>query len=392
MKYGLKFLSSKRIENSYTFNDLQLILALQEDPLQSYSTLAEKLDKSVKTISRWVSRLESNNLFNPVRARITWSLLNFDTLTVIATVNNYKNIQLLEKFCNDHPYTIYRGRLIGAVNGLFMQFLVPKGTKEYYDDIFSIFKDKNKIKNFTSFITKEKSISTKFNLNYWNNEKLKWNFDWKEWDSQIKSIEITNNFNNELPKFDPKIFDKLDVIDVCILRLLNENAKIKLKEIESGILKLINATESIQRISERVKYLKQHFIYDYRLNLNAKVLNIYNTLLIHVYCNESFTQKIKNQLNVNPPPYSGYFSVTDDGFIWYLRMPSTDLSDFSVMLWNSEVEKYDISLVDYSTSEQYAFWEQNYDTINKSWKNSKEHIVKNPLRNAGIIPIGPKNS
>ena len=361
-----------------------MLIALQEDPLQSYSNLSEKLGKSVKTISRWVTRLETNNLYYPVRAILNYALLGIEVIDIVVEVKDLVNVEIIERFCTNHPYTAFRCRINGSINGLYIQFLAPNDSKKHYDLIFSILKTKKIISDYKFFLNTEKTITTTFNLKYWDNSKFEWNFDWKNWISTINSKQPVNVSKNSISPFKKVLFEQLDIIDICILRLLNENAKMKHKDIEDRILVHLNIQESIQRISERIKFLKQYFVHNYRLNLNARILNIYSTLFIMAECDENFTNKIKSLLLSNPPPFPGYFKVTNDGFIWYISMTASDFSEVSTLLWNAEIKSYKVNFVDYKSSEQYAFWEQNFENESKTWKISKEYMVDLPLKTSGI--------
>ncbi|MHA1984712.1 MAG: winged helix-turn-helix transcriptional regulator, partial [Candidatus Hodarchaeales archaeon] len=328
--------------NEYSYNDLQLLLTLQEDPLQTYSKIASNLGKSVKTISRWVSRLENSKLFYPVRAIFYPQLLDFELYYLILTVPNLTNVKIIENFCNNHPYTVYRSRINGATNGLYLQFRSPSNTKQMYVDIVEILKEKNLISNGIVFSQSEPSINTKFNLNYWNNDNLQWNFDWKDWESSMNERNINKVPKIRTPTFNESLFKKLDLTDIFLLRLLDENAKMKLKDMEIRLKEEKISKDSVQRISERIQFLKTNFVKDYRIYLNSKVLDIYNTLLIKVVCKEGITSKIKSQILLDPPPFTGFFTVTADGFLWFLSMPATHFSKVSSIIWKEEVENYSV--------------------------------------------------
>lgn len=364
----------------FSYNDLQLLLTLQEDPLQTYSNIASNLGKSVKTISRWVSRLEASNLFQPIRAILDYPLLGLEVIDVIVEIKNLKNVKIMEKFCDSHPLTAFRTRINGAINGLYLMFLAPKNTRLYYQEIFDSLKNQSIITSSLIEIVEEKTVITKFNLNYWNNDTLEWSFNWDEWEKSFEERKIEKIPKLRMPQFNEKLFNKLDYINIYLLRLLNINAKIKLKEIEHLLLNDLKVTESLQRISERVNFLKKNFIIEYRLNFNPRVLDIYNTLFIKVKCNEGFKTKIKGQILLNPPPFPGYFRTIPEGFIWYISMPATHFSKVSSILWREEVEKYEVSFIDYANSDQYQFWEEIWDRETKNWKNSKDFIVNDPLR------------
>lgn len=366
--------------NEYSPNDIQLLLTLQKEPLQSYSKIAEDLDKSVKTISRWVKRLEDNNLFSPVRALISYSKLNLEICEVVVEIKDLTSVKKVEKFCDAHPYTAYRSRINGAINGLHIEFIAPKGSKNYYKKILDELKNRELIFSFKIFDVIERAFSTKFNLTYWNNDRLTWIYNWESWHSKLNSNDLPSIPQNKLPTFDKELFDKLDQVDICLIRLLNENAKMKLKDMEARIEEHLNVKESVQRISERVKVIKEHFIHENRLSLNFKTLNIYNRLILDVRCNKTFTNKIRSLMHSNPPPFPSRLFSTTDGFIWYINIPTSDFSKFLSIFWNSEVEKYNVSFIDYTSVQQYAFWEQNYDPKIKDWKKSEEHIVDIPLK------------
>jgi DNA-binding Lrp family transcriptional regulator len=349
--------------------------------LQTYSKIASDLGKSVKTISRWVARLENSKLFYPVRTIFHEQLLDFELYYLILTVPNLKNVKLIENFCNNHPYTVHRSRINGAINGLYLQFRSPSNTKQSYLDIVEILQAKNLISNGIVYSQSEPSINTRFNLNYWNNDSLQWNFDWKDWENSMEERNIEKVPKIRTPKYNESLFKKLDLTDIFLLRLLDENAKMKLKDMESRLKKERISNDSIQRISERIQFLKSNFVKDYRIYLNSKVLDIYNTLLINVNCKEAITSKVKSQILLDPPPFPGLFTVKPDGFIWHLSMPATHFSKVSSIIWKEDVEKYNVSFVDYSSSMTFYLWEKTYDSELKSWKKDKSFIVDDPIKN-----------
>ncbi|OLS18440.1 MAG: hypothetical protein HeimC3_49100 [Candidatus Heimdallarchaeota archaeon LC_3] len=366
--------------NEFTQNDLQLLLHLQEDPLQTYSKIASNLGKSVKTVSRWISRLEKNKLFHPVRAIFNYSLLNLEVHDLILDIPSLKNVKKIESFVDNFPYSLYRVRLNGATNGLYIQFRSPLNTKSLYEDIINLMKKEDLIHNSHLFTSSEPTITTKFNLNYWDNNSMEWKFDWDEWEESMYERNIEKLPKIRKLKFIESLFQKLDKIDMFLLRLLNENAKMKLKEIENRLKKDLNITESLQRLSERVQFLKKNFVIDYRLYLNRKVLDIYNTLLLDITCSENIISRLKSQIFLNPPPFPGHFKSNLEKFLWYMSLPATHFSKISSLMWKQELKEYKVSFVDYSSVYSYYFWEEIYDQDNKSWKVDRNFIYNEPIK------------
>ena len=46
----------------------------------------------------------------------------------MAFVRSLENLEMVEKSCWEHPYTIYRARAFGGMFGIFLQFNIPKGS------------------------------------------------------------------------------------------------------------------------------------------------------------------------------------------------------------------------------------------------------------------------
>ena len=135
------------------------------------------------------------------------------------------NVEQLEKFLDDHPYTIYRSRINGAYNGMYVKFRSPRDTFEYYQEIMEILSSNNFISNGQVFFSNEQAINTNFNLNYWNKEQLVWDFDWKEWERNMDERNIEKIPKIRRPTFDEKSFKKLDMTDIFLLRLVNKMRK-----------------------------------------------------------------------------------------------------------------------------------------------------------------------
>ena len=366
--------------NEFTQNDLQLLLSLQEDPLQTYSKIASNMGKSVKTISRWITKLEQNKLFYPVRAIFNYSLLNLEVYDLILEIPNFQNVEKIESFVDNFPYSLYRVRLNGATNGLYIQFRSPTNTMNWYKEIADLLKKEDLIQHSHLFSSNSPTINTRFNLNYWNNESLEWNFDWDEWEKSMNERNITKIPKIRQSKYNEVQFKRLDKIDMFLLRLLNENAKMKLKDMENRLKNDQNVSESLQRLSERVQYLKKNYVIDYRLYLNRKVLDIYNTLLLDIECSENIISKLQGQILLNPPPFPGHFKSNQEKILWYMSMPATHFSKVSSLMWKQELKEYKVSFVDYSSVRTYYFWEEIYDQQNQSWKQDRDFVYNDPIK------------
>jgi DNA-binding Lrp family transcriptional regulator len=369
--------------------DIQLLLLLQEDPLANYSKLSLRLKRPVKTISKWVSTLEFSGVLRPVKAILNYKSLDLEIFDVLVSTHSLNEVKYLETLCDAHPFTIYRSRINGAINGLYIQFQAPNGSLKYFNELFAKLKKKLAIE-IKIFHSDEQSSSSTFNLDYWDQSNLEWDYDWNEWHSRLNSHfegRDGGNLSHKKEKYSPLQSDltQLSSEDIFILAKLTQNAKIKQKTLIEKMEKENLNKISPQRLSEKIRWLKENFIYDYRLYLNLRVINLYTTLLFQVKCKESFSDNIQYLVESFPPPFPGHFRKNKEGFLWYLSLPPSHFSPVSSLLWHQSVDSFKVNFLDYGHSMTYHLFWKTFDESNHNWILNNDFMIDDPIKEADKV-------
>ncbi|NHJ87245.1 MAG: AsnC family transcriptional regulator [Asgard group archaeon] len=365
--------------------DMEILLYLQNDPLAKLSQIAEFIGMSVSNISARIERLEKEyKLFHGVNIDLKNSLLGLEIFDFFYEVKNTKALKTLEeKFCYYHPYIIYRARCNGFKNGLYLQFRAPNNGLNYIEELSGILVNKGIIDNFQLIKRKPniEPIRISSSLSSWNQEKGYWVFDWDNWQKQFQNASdnipiITNQ--------EKSILNELTELDIKLLAELTINARRKNVDIMKKI-GLKPEEGNAQRVSRRIRFLKENIIKYYRINLQWTLFHLYQSIIIRGYCNDKLAYKIYNYINNNISnkelrfPFRSNYFLTDDGFFWYIRAPPAHLSEFNNFIWNV-CPNYELYNIDYKYTEFYGLWDKTFDTEKVNWKISYDFMIDNIVK------------
>ncbi|MFQ5977838.1 MAG: AsnC family transcriptional regulator [Candidatus Heimdallarchaeota archaeon] len=365
--------------------DLKLLIALQEQPTAPYTTLAQKMGLSPQTISHRLQRLRERG-HGKVKAAIDSDVLNLEYINVLLEVTSLNKIPKIEKLVEVHPYGLYRSRCFGSFNGAFLQFRIPKGSRKALLVMLDRLKAAGIIRKKSEIPTIGRTIYTRPQLAFWNPEDYEWEFSWLEWmNGEVLESNPLFDENNltERPKKEVTLLDKLDYIDMHLLRYLTIDARQKQRQITKAVNKDIHSQIPPQRINERLKYLMDHAVRDYRVFVKWNVLDIYSTVLLVCEATPSAVDYFRKRLIENPPPFDTAFYLTTNGFMWFVRCPSSHLSGLTEIL-AEKVSNLSLNVLDYRHTQLYWFWPGIYDKETKSWKVSESFMVDEPLSSIGI--------
>ena len=218
--------------------ELEFLIALQERPDDTFSNLAEKLKKSVQTISAYYDRLWE--VFYPassphkidevyqglIQAIFNTEVLGLDMVDVFIQTKGRERIKILINLLNQHPYTKFRGIAFGSLNGIYAQFMIPKNSFPLLKQLFAKLKEMKVIDEAEFFIgTTCDYTFTRPNLNSWDNEAGNWRFNWKKWSEEYldfiknKPLPKTKNYTRKLIK--------VDYLDIRLLKVLQSDVRKK---------------------------------------------------------------------------------------------------------------------------------------------------------------------
>ena len=280
------------------------MLVIQNDPLAPVSTIAKRIGMSTSSTAERIKRLQSSVAFKAVHADLNLNALGLELHDFFYQAKTYQALEFLEKtLCYYHPYVLYRGRCYGRFSGLYIQYRIPKGGLHYLHRINDELVRVGIISGIEHIQREalEKGVSIKSSLNSWNRGKLCWEFDWKQWEEEFENISKSSNRLKPVKPLDLRVFDDLDV---KLLAELTRNARQKNIDIIRNFGLDGSKTGITQLISRKLSVLKSQAISDYRIFLNWKYFDLYQTIMIKGTCPKEISLQLRNYL-LKGVEYSG---------------------------------------------------------------------------------------
>ncbi|MBN1329939.1 MAG: hypothetical protein JXA54_10745 [Candidatus Heimdallarchaeota archaeon] len=356
-------------------SDLELLIALQERPLASASTIAKAVKLSTPTVITRLDLLKQDKSYYNVCADLIPDTLGLEIIDVFIEINDLENLIYFEDhICYNHPYTLFRIRCFGTFNGLFVQFRIPKSSQNLLHDLLDHLKTQNRIQSYfiPSVIPSTLSIYTKANLKNWEPNMMRWNFDWKTWSKKLDIID-SKRIQRPVKK---SVISKFDSLDISLLQEITMSARRKNTEIMDSQKMDKNEIGLQQKISRKLKFLSENVVSQYRVFLRWEAFEIYNSFLIISECDNVIANKLQNLLFKEPVPFESTYRITETGFLWYMRCPASHFSYISELLWRLS-KKIKFYYLDYKNSEFYGLWKGSFDFTTNQW--STEQMKKENL-------------
>ena len=358
--------------------DYLILLELLNNPTITVTELATKLNSSRPTVSKYLKNLKEKGIIRNTIANIYPERLNLTVIDVLSFVSSYENLLLLEKACDEHPYTYYRSRIYGGKFGLFIIFYIPMGTTANIDEFFKKLQKGNIINDYRIYESSGVSYSSRSDISRFNIEKSKWDFSWEKW---INSIEQED---------DKIIFKKIEPINLKIikrthfeiLRMLTENASIKQNEISKRLN--LSKTETHRQYN----FVLEKFVKEIIQTFNRDNFFLTETFLIIAHDIPLEKQeKLINKMKNDPPPFYGSLSILKGGkFRFWANMSIDQAGTFIFSLFKifNNIEVFTLNTRK-KRSASYYFYPENFDFNIKKWKDSKSYMIKEPLERLNLI-------
>jgi DNA-binding Lrp family transcriptional regulator len=371
--------------------DIEILLLLQENPLIKISDIAEVIGLSVSNTSARIDALEvKKEAFQGVRGRLNLDAMQLELHNLLFKVSSKKALEYMEKdFSFKHPYLLYRVRCNGPFPGLYMQFRTPICGLNYLEELAGILKSKGIIDDYY-YITRnkeEKDVDIKSSIRSYDTKTGLWKFDWDVWKDGFQNISVEKQ-----PKDPPSesILNQLSELDVKLLSQLLSDARRKNIDMIRN-LKLSKESGVAQKVSRRLKYLKENAIADYRVFLKYTDFDLFQTILIQGYCRDEIPLKLRNYLMKSSKeenqktakrksvfPFQCTYFITKEGFYWYVRAPPKHVSEILDFVWEI-CPDHKLFLLDYRFSRRYPLWPETFDVENHKWKRNYEFMVKSVI-------------
>ena len=363
---------------------LKFLLALQEHPIAPASFLAEQVGVTPPTARAWLDNLKEEKVYISVQANIRTRRIGLETDDFLLKVDSYDSLQKIEKFCEVHPYTSYRARIFGGdKQSIMVQFRQPDEARIHLLNAFEkMMKARiiTQIREIPTLRSEYGSTHTRPRLDAWITEKMTWDFNWEEWWKQLpKSAKPMIEEKKETDSIE------IDALDAQILQHIHMNARRKNTEIIESMGLDKNTPGLQQKISARLKRLKDEIIESYRVFINWTHFDVYNTPLIIAKCSSGMTDRLIKHLSTSNFPFSSNVRKTNEGFVWSARLPSSHLSELVGVVWRM-TDCFEVLIIDFKHSQVYGLWAESFDKTNNKWLSEKEFCLDSPLKAIGLKP------
>ncbi len=357
---------------SLSNDELIMIKALEKDPLMSLSDLSKETSLSWPTVKKRYEYLKENQLIRTPFATYRPETIGLTRLNVIAWLPNHSSLTLMEQACREHPYTVYRSRIVGSGFGIFIQFNVPPEGKVNMVNFLNLLVQEKIITDYLMFSSTGIRKEIYPNLQAYDSATGKWIFSWKQWISHFDEEDPA-----ELPD-PPKAIDMETIkpIHFDILRLLTKDASTK----QSDIMKTFGLSKSTA--FNYYSFVMKNFVSSVRLNYDREYFDLTDTYLALIQ-NLTTVQlkKLFAYFDKHQPPFRISLDLLNEqsALIWG-NMPPIHATRFGYTLWKKfpQMKLYTMVTRDEGAS-NYWFYPPNYDFEKKQWKFSEEYMVTEPF-------------
>lgn len=346
------------------------MLALESDPFMPMTELAETIGVTRITAKKRVDDLKSRGIIKPSIAIYNFKALDLHRINIYAKVSTNEKLALLEKACDEHPYTFYRVRAFGGGFGLFMQFNIPSKTNALLLDFVEKLRKEGIIEKYEWLESNQFSAESYSNLSCFNSEFSSWEFSWEDWFKQLQNQKTTSP-NIDSPKVDYSTFNPSHF---KILRLLTADGSLK----QTDIKEKLNLSRT--QAHREFNYVMDNYIDKIRFMYDREIFDLNETYLaIGKNIERSFSNQLFNTIVSNPPPFRLALDISNDNkILLWANMTHSQASVFAFSIWQ-EISSAEIYVLNTKNSLMYWFYPDNFDFESLSWKVSKSYFIDEPL-------------
>ncbi|MDF1540045.1 MAG: hypothetical protein P1Q69_14215 [Candidatus Thorarchaeota archaeon] len=367
---------------------MDLLIAIQENPLATLDWLADRTKVSKPTTAKRLAVLEGSrpqniSIRDPEQGRIftvtpllSYHNLGFEYSGAIVETKSLKQTNKLEKLISYHPYIRHRSRCYGAANGILMQFRSPEGSMtkilEFLDQLVE-----RKLASGYRILPSNRSppVYSSLSARDWDLSTLTWDFDWDEW----FAAEAT-----DIPKNSPKgpsgnALSWLMKKDIYLMNEIIRSARRKNKAILEA-LRNQGIDFTPQTFSRRYTMMKDTCFIRYRTFIDPKVFDVYNNVVITGQASKSYLKKLSVRLNSNPIPFESSMRIAGSELFWYVRLQGAHLSKL-ISRMSSDMDDLRFYILDYSESFRYFLEPEAYNDDEHKWIQDDQFMIYDVLKN-----------
>ncbi|TFF91461.1 hypothetical protein EU545_03980 [Candidatus Thorarchaeota archaeon] len=347
--------------------------------------LAKEVGVSTPTAISWLDKMRDEEVFRGVKANLRVHDLGLEIYDFLLEVSSFEALERIEKFCEVHPYTLYRARVYGGDHrGILIQFRQPDTAFPHLQTALQVMKREglvNGIRELPTLRSIYGSTHTTPLLSAWDPDRMVWLFDWQSWwetEPQRSARDIPSAAEDRQP---PQPLD-LDYLDAQILQALTADARRKNIDIIRSVGLDPREGSIQQRVSKKIKRLKAA-VESYRVFINWTYFDVYNTPMIMARADSETTDRLIAKLKGGGFPFSSSIRKTTEGFVWFARLPSAHFSELVTLVWRI-ADSYELLIMDYRHSQTYGLWAETLDKESEEWKTGREFCLDIPLQEIGL--------
>ena len=343
-----------------TSKDVQLLSALGKHPLESATFLSREAGMTSPTFTRRLRKLYRDRVLLSISAEVSYTSLGLEPVLYFLE-SPFKSMRSLELALDFHPYTRYRVRSLGAMNGLYTLFAVPTGTVPLLNEFVEELAGLGHVRDYHHDVSTGPWAYSETDFRYFDLETGSWGFNWRRWEEDV-FVDSPPHSTCVGPR--PSVLHELDSRDMSILRQLSLNAARRKTDIA------LEAKVPNYHLSRRWKKIDEHVIDTYRVVVNRDASKLFATLLFECRCTDPVRWKFTNALKTLP--YQSTLIPSSEGFFLQTSIHSLDLPQLGRIL-QEYCEDVRVLWNDYESSMRYWLWDEPFQ--DGKWINSREFMV-----------------
>jgi len=163
--------------------DLQLLSALGRSPLGSIKSLSVEMGLTAITTAKRLKQLYERGILINISAEVCPPAVGLESIIFFLDVP-FRNIKAVEKAMDLHPYTRYRVRCLGFLNGFYVIFAVPQSGIPLIVEFVERLQELRLVDRFRYRMFTGCWGVSETDFSYYSIEDDKWEFDWGAWEKR----------------------------------------------------------------------------------------------------------------------------------------------------------------------------------------------------------------
>ncbi len=386
--------------DSLNLLERKILNALNNHPLDSFSSLSKRMGMSKQMFIRKFNSLCERNITKKATATFTPEALSLTRYHVIFKVANIAQMTNLQVAFREHPYTRHYNQFYGESFGCYTIFDVPQKCNGLLFKFFDYLVEQE--------ICEEYSVYRSLGYRHENPEPF------PSYTQDPKPFDIGNFISKRLEKptrfprrKTPLNLENITPLHLILIRDIGRNVRTPQAELIERYKKFItkppqNANDYLpqpfltylesffaNRSNEAIKvafgkqynFVKDNIIYAPRWSFERRFYEsyVYRAFFIENVSSEEGAQ-LYYLVKEENPPFNVLINVLDNGVVLNIKLPTYYDANFNYLIW-STYSDYKLYSLDFFGRRgiYYHFYVDNFNTIDSAWRNDEEWILNSVI-------------